>query len=167
MNKLIGILKIYVIKGTDLVAMDAKTSDPYVIISMGSQKVKTRVVKKNCNPVWGDEVSLAVEDLDAPIKLTVFDKDTFTDDDFMGDAGIDIKPYIEYLKAELADLPEGTIVSKVIPNRQNCLVEESPILWKNGKLVQPMCLRLRNVRKGEVEIELEWMKVSGSKGLDP
>ena len=101
------------------------------------------------------------------VSQTVFDKDTFTDDDFMGDADIDIKPYVEYLRAELADLPEGTIVSKVIPNRQNCLVEESPIMWKNGKLVQPMCLRLRNVRKGEVEIELEWMKVSGSKGLDP
>uniref|UniRef100_A0A7C9D5B9 C2 domain-containing protein n=1 Tax=Opuntia streptacantha TaxID=393608 RepID=A0A7C9D5B9_OPUST len=167
MDKLIGILKIYVIKGTDLVAMDAKTSDPYVIISMGSQKVKTRVVKKNCNPVWNDEVSLAVDDLDAPIKLTVFDKDTFTDDDFMGEADIDIKPYIEYLRAELRDLPEGSMVSKVIPNRQNSLVEESPIMWKNGKLVQPMCLRLRNVPKGELDIEVEWIKVPGAKGLDP
>jgi len=97
----------------------------------------------------------------------VFDKDTFTDDDFMGEADIDIKPYIEHLRAELRDLPEGSIVSKVIPNRQNSLVEESPIMWKNGKLVQPMCLRLRNVPKGELEIEVEWIKVPGAKGLDP
>ncbi|KAJ8447672.1 hypothetical protein Cgig2_031726 [Carnegiea gigantea] len=165
MEKLIGVLKVKVIKGINLVVMDTAASDPHVIIAMGSQKVKTRTVKNNCNPVWNDEVSLAVQDLDAPIKLSVFDKDTFTGDDHMGDADIDIKPYIEYLRAGLANLPEGHIVHKVTPNRENCLAEESPIIWKNGKLVQHMFLRLKNAATGEVEIQLEWVDVRGCKGL--
>lgn len=165
MDNLIGVLKVNVIKGTNLLVMDTTTSDPYVIISMGSQKVKTRTVKDNCNPVWNDEVSIAVQDLDAPIKLSVYDKDTFTDDDDMGDANIDIKPYVEYLRAGLGDLPGGTVVHKVNPNRENCLAEESPIIWKKGKLVQNMILRLNNVKTGEVEIQLEWVNVPGSRGL--
>lgn len=33
------------------------------------QKVKTNVVKKNCNPEWCDEVSLSIKDLNDPIEL--------------------------------------------------------------------------------------------------
>lgn len=33
------------------------------------QTVKTNVVKKNCNPEWGDELSVAIKDLNDPIEL--------------------------------------------------------------------------------------------------
>jgi len=33
------------------------------------QKLKTRVVKKNCNPVWNEELTLSISDLNVPINL--------------------------------------------------------------------------------------------------
>lgn len=152
-------------KGINLVVRDAFSSDPFVVITMGEQKVKTRVIKNNCNPEWNDELTLSIKDLNVPIILTVYDKDTFTEDDYMGDAGIVVEPYIECLKMGLKDLPNGTTVSRVQPNQKNCLADESLIIWNNGKMVQHMCLRLRNVPCGEVEIEIEWINIPGSKGF--
>ncbi|KAH9623157.1 hypothetical protein KSS87_011011 [Heliosperma pusillum] len=165
MESMIGLLKIKVIKGTNLVVKDSNSSDPYVVITTGSQKVKTLHVKNNCNPSWNDEVTLAVYDLDTPINLTVFDKDTFTDDDKMGEAQIDINPYLAYVKAGLDPLSTDSVVDKIHPTRENSLSDTSRIVWKDGKLVQDMVLRLNNVATGEVEIQLEWVNVPGARGL--
>lgn len=86
-------------------------------------------------------------------------------DDKIGDADIDIKPYLQCVKMDLNELPDGHVVKKVQPNRTNCLAEESSCIWKNGKLIQEMSLRLRNVKSGEVVVEIEWVNVPGSKGL--
>lgn len=96
---------------------------------------------------------------------TVFDHDTFTRDDKMGDAEFDIKAYIDALRMNLQDLPNGTVITRVQPSRQNCLAEESCIMWNEGKVVQDLCLRLRNVECGELEIQLQWIDLPGSKGL--
>lgn len=95
----------------------------------------------------------------------MYDHDLFSKDDKMGDAEIDLKPYIEALRMELSGLPEGTIIATIGPNRSNCLAEESYIRWINERIVQNICLRLRNVERGEVEIELQWIDLPGSKGL--
>lgn len=95
----------------------------------------------------------------------VFDRDTFTVDDKMGDAEIDIKPYVECLRMGSEKLPNGSVVNKVQPSGTNCLAEESSCVWNNGKIVQDMRLRLRNVECGEVEVQLEWINFDGSKGL--
>ena len=95
----------------------------------------------------------------------MYDHDTFSKDDKMGDAEFDIRTYIEALKMHLGEIPSGTIISKVQPNRNNCLAEESIVYWKEGKVVQDLCLRLRNVECGEVEIQLQWIDLPGSKGL--
>lgn len=96
---------------------------------------------------------------------TVYDKDTFTTDDKMGDAEIDIKPYVECLRMGLKSLPNGEVVKRVKPSRTNSLSEESCCVWNNGKIVQDMCLRLRNTESGEVAIQLEWIDLPGCKGL--
>lgn len=96
---------------------------------------------------------------------TVYDHDTFTKDDKMGDADFDVKAYIEALRMNLQGLPSGTIITRLQPSRQNCLAEESCILWSEGKVVQDLVLRLRNVECGEVEIQLQWIDLPGSKGL--
>lgn len=95
----------------------------------------------------------------------VYDKDTFSLDDKMGDAEFEIGPFLAALKLRLEDLPSGTIVSRVEANRQNCLAEESRIMWIDGKVVQDMVLRLRNVECGEVELQLQWIDIPGSRGL--
>lgn len=95
----------------------------------------------------------------------MYDKDTFTVDDKMGEAEIDIKPYVECLNMGLKNLPEGCVVKRVQPSKENCLSDESPCVWNNGKLVQDMSLRLKNVECGEVFIQIELINPPGCKGL--
>ncbi|XP_047341854.1 protein C2-DOMAIN ABA-RELATED 7-like [Impatiens glandulifera] len=166
MEGALGLLRVRVQKGINLVVRDASSSDPFVVVSIGNeQKLKTRVVHNNCNPEWNDELSLAIKDLNPQILLTVFDKDTFTSHDKMGDAEIDIKPYVEAMKMGLQGLPNGTVVKRVQPDRKNCLADESCIVWKDGKMIQDMFLRLRNVESGEVQIQIEWIDLPGRKSL--
>lgn len=95
----------------------------------------------------------------------VNDHDTFSLDDKMGDAEFDIKPFVEAVKMHLENVPSGTIITKVRPNRENCLSDESSIIWENGQVIQHMFLRLRNVECGEIEIKLQWIQIPGSRGL--
>lgn len=96
---------------------------------------------------------------------TVYDHDTFSMDDKMGDAQFDIKPFLEALKMSLVGLPDGTVITKVQPSRSNCLAEESAVVWRDSRVVQDMVLRLRNVECGEVELQLQWIDLPGCKGV--
>ncbi|KAI4386485.1 hypothetical protein MLD38_004415 [Melastoma candidum] len=165
MDILLGLLRIRVKRGINLAIRDTRSSDPYVVVTLQNQRLKTKVVKDNCNPVWDDELTLPITDLAIPIHLSVYDKDTLTGDDKMGDAEFDLWPYVDAVRMRLENLPTPTTVSRVHPCRSNCLAEESCITWVNGKLVQDMVLRLRNVESGEVEIQIEWIDVPGSRGL--
>ncbi|XP_071710170.1 protein C2-DOMAIN ABA-RELATED 4-like [Rutidosis leptorrhynchoides] len=164
MEHLLGLLRVHIHKGVNLAVRDVTTSDPYVIIRMGKQKLKTRVVKNNINPVWDEDLTLSVLE-PLPVKLEVYDKDTFSMDDKMGDAEFDIKPFMEAVRMRLENLPNETIITTVKPTRTNHLAEESHINWTNGKVVQNMVLRLQNVECGEIEVQLSWVDIPGSRGL--
>nr|XP_043617885.1 protein C2-DOMAIN ABA-RELATED 4-like [Erigeron canadensis] len=164
MEHLLGLLRVRIHRGVNLAVRDVNTSDPYVIIRMGKQKLKTRVVKNNVNPVWDEDLTLSV--LEAlPVKLEVYDHDTFSPDDKMGEASFDIQPFLEAIRMRLGSLPNNTIITNVKPTRTNCLAEESHVIWLEGKVVQNMVLRLQNVECGEVEIQLSWIDIPGSRGL--
>ncbi|KAF5479995.1 hypothetical protein F2P56_000773 [Juglans regia] len=165
MENMMGLLRVHIQRGVNLAVRDVRSSDPYVIIKMGKQKLKTRVVKKNVNPEWNEDLTLSITDPIIPINLFVYDKDTFSLDDKMGDAEFEIGAFLEAIKFRLKNVSSGTIISKVQPNRLNCLAEESHIIWMDGKVVQNMVLRLRNVERGEVELQLQWIDVPGSRGL--
>ncbi|KZV24871.1 hypothetical protein F511_14754 [Dorcoceras hygrometricum] len=152
MDNLLGLLRIRVKRGINLAVRDVRSSDPYVVVRMGRQKLKTRVIRKDVNPEWNEDLTLSVSNPSIPITLTVYDHNTFSMDDKMGDPEFDIRPYIEALKMNLSGLPSGTIISKIQPSRSNCFAEESSVIWKDGKVVQDLCLRLRNVECGEVEL---------------
>ncbi|CAF2063920.1 hypothetical protein BRARA_G03003 [Brassica rapa] len=165
MEELAGLLRIRVKKGINLARRDSLSSDPFVVITMGTQKLKGRTVENNCNPEWNEELTLALKHPNEPVTLIVYDKDTFTSHDKMGDAKIDIKPFLEVHKLGLQELPDGTVIKRVLPTKENCLSEESRIVYHNGKIVQDMILVLRNVECGEVEIQLEWIEIPGGRGL--
>lgn len=160
-----GLLRIHVIRGVNLAVRDVCSSDPYVVVKMGKQKLKTRVIKQNINPEWNDDLTLSIVDPKLPVLIRVYDKDTFSLDDKMGDAEFDISQFIEVVKMRLDNLPSGTIIRKIQPSRENCLAEESCIVWANGKLVQNLFLRLKHVETGEVELQLEWIDIPGSRGM--
>ncbi|TVU32264.1 hypothetical protein EJB05_23988 [Eragrostis curvula] len=134
------------------------------IVFQVSQKLKTRVIKKSTNPEWNEELTLSIEDPAVPIRLEVFDKDTFIDDS-MGNAELDIRPLVEVVKMKLQDVADNTVVKKQVPNRQNCLAEESTIYISEGKVRQDLVVRLKNVECGEIELQLLWVDVPGSKGV--
>ncbi|KAF2317482.1 hypothetical protein GH714_022687 [Hevea brasiliensis] len=165
MDNLLGLLRIRIKRGVNLAVRDVRSSDPYVVVKMGRQKLKTRVIKKDVNPEWNEDLTLSVTDPNLPVKLTVYDHDTFSKDDKMGDAEFEIKAFIEALRMNLAGLPSGTVITKEQPSRQNCLAEETCVTYTDGKVIQDLCLRLRNVECGEVEIQLQWIDLPGSKGL--
>ncbi|KAK3409454.1 protein C2-DOMAIN ABA-RELATED 1 [Eucalyptus grandis] len=165
MEHFLGLLRIHVHRGVNLAIRDVRSSDPYVVIRMGKQKLKSRVIKQNTNPEWNDDLTLSITDPGLPVKVLVYDKDTFSLDDKMGDAEFHIGPFLEALRAPTDGVPNGTVIARVPPSRENCLAEESCIVWSDSKVVQDMVLRLRNVERGEVELQLQWIDVPGSRGL--
>ncbi|KAK2973947.1 hypothetical protein RJ640_019456 [Escallonia rubra] len=165
MDNMLGLLRVRIQRGVNLAVRDVRSSDPYVVVKMGKQKLKTRVIKKDVNPVWNEDLTLSVSDPNLPIKLTVYDHDTFSMDDKMGDAEFEVKTFLEAMKMKLDGLPNGTVITRVQPCRTNCLAEESCVTWRDNRVVQDVCLRLRNVECGEVELQLHWIDLPGGKGL--
>ncbi|KAL5197676.1 hypothetical protein ABZP36_001188 [Zizania latifolia] len=185
MSDLPGFLNVRVLRGVNLVCRDATDSDPYVVLHLDNQKLKTSVIKKTTNPVWNEDLTLAVKNPATPIKLVrictskltvfatitdlsitvsflkqeVFDKDTFSKDDRMGDAEFDIEALMQIIQMDLEDIRSGTVVRTVRPGRQCCLADESHIIWENGQVVQDVLLKLRNVETGVVHLQLKWVKI--------
>lgn len=156
MVEFVGLIKVNVVRGTNLVVRDMVTSDPYVILSLGSQSVKTRVIKNNLNPVWNEKLMLSIPENIPPLKLLVYDKDTFTTDDYMGEAEIDIQPLVSAAKAsERCKLDESMQLGKWVASKENTLVSDGVIILEDGKVKQDIALKLQNVERGVLQIELE------------
>ncbi|CAF1929506.1 unnamed protein product [Brassica oleracea] len=99
MVEFIGLLEVAVKKGTNLAIRDMMSSDAYVALNLGKQvtivhKLQKTVVNCNLNPVWNQELMLSVPDSYGPVKLQVYDYDTFSAGDIMGEAQLDIQPLI-------------------------------------------------------------------------
>ncbi|MCD9640009.1 putative ADP-ribosylation factor GTPase-activating protein agd11 [Datura stramonium] len=156
MVEFIGLIKVNVVRGTNLAVRDVVTSDPYVILSLGSQSVKTRVIKNNLNPVWNEKLMLSIPENVPPLKVLVYDKDTFTTDDFMGEAEIDIQPLVTAAKAsENSTLCESMPLGKWKASKDNTLVKDGIINLIDGKVKQEITVKLQNVERGVLEIGLE------------
>lgn len=154
----IGTLKIKVTRGTNLAIRDFRSSDPYVILILGQQKVKTSVIKSNLNPVWNEELKLSVPQRCGALKLQVFDHDLFSADDIMGEAEVNLQLLITAATAlgDLDLLPDMQF-GKWSKSRENALAKDSTINVVGGKLKQEVHLKLQNVESGELELELEWI----------
>ncbi|KAJ1259860.1 hypothetical protein BS78_10G188400 [Paspalum vaginatum] len=161
MVEFIGILKVKIIRGTKLAVRDLISSDPYVVLTLGQQKAKTSVIKRNLNPVWNEELKLSVPQHYGPLKLQVFDHDMLSKDDKMGEAEIDLQPMISAATAFgdpelLADMQIG----KWLKSLDNALARDSAVIVVNGKVKQEVSLKLQNVESGEVDLELEWIPLN-------
>lgn len=149
--------------------------------------------KRSVNPIWHEELTLTVADPSQTLKLVsghsncflppsspptfarpdcdccctqeVFDKDTFSRDDPMGDAEVDVAPLMEAAATTSpGDLKSGAVVRSVRPSTRNCLADESHVCWRNGRFVQDMILRLKNVESGEVQLQLQWVPIPAAGG---
>lgn len=156
MVEFVGLIKVNVVRGTNLAVRDIVTSDPYVILSLGNQSMKTRVIKNNLNPVWNERLMLSIPEHIPPLKLIVYDKDKFKTDDFMGEAEIDIQPLVSAAKAsECSSISEPTQLGKWKASKENTLVKDGVITLEDGRVKQDISIKLQNVERGVLEIELE------------
>ena len=95
-----GTLKIILKEGIDLKAADVNgKSDPYVIVKCGGQEIKSSVVQRSLNPKWNETLTIygkMSDFLATDIIVRVYDKDTFSKDDPLGDATVGL--HIQELK---------------------------------------------------------------------
>ncbi|CAK9316441.1 unnamed protein product [Citrullus colocynthis] len=161
MIEFVGLIKVNVVRGTNLAVRDVVTSDPYVILSLGHQSVKTRVIKSSLNPVWNESLMLSIPDYIPPLKVLVYDKDTFSTDDFMGEAEIDINPLLTAARAcERSTISEPMQLGKWVASKENTLAKDGIISLVDGKIRQDISLKLQNVERGVLEMELECVPLS-------
>ncbi|CAM8954865.1 unnamed protein product [Rhodiola kirilowii] len=160
MVEFVGLLKVNVVKGTNLATRDIlrMTSDPYVVLSLGEQSLRTKTIKKNLNPVWNQSLMLSIPEHIPPLKLVVYDKDTFSSDDYMGEAEIDIEQLFLAAKANAGSRKDvSTQLAEQVASQVSIddAGSKDMLLTKTDENVTQMSVKLQNVEKGVVDIELE------------
>ncbi|TKW37440.2 hypothetical protein SEVIR_1G047200v4 [Setaria viridis] len=161
MIEFIGILNVKVIGGTNLAIRDMSSSDPYVVLTLGHQKVQSSVIKGNLNPVWNEELKLSVPREYGPLKLQVFDHDMMSKDDLMGEAEIDLQTMINAAAAfGNPELLGDMQIGRWLKSEDNALVRDSAVVVAGGKVKQGVSLKLQHTESGELELEMEWMPLN-------
>ncbi|XP_057439999.1 16 kDa phloem protein 2-like [Lotus japonicus] len=89
-----GTLEVILIGAKDLHDKEfLKKMDPYVILTYRAQEHKSSVAKgAGSNPSWNESFLFTVSDNVYELNLRFMDKDTFTKDDFLGEAKIHLEP---------------------------------------------------------------------------
>uniref|UniRef100_A0A8D8QAC2 Otoferlin n=1 Tax=Cacopsylla melanoneura TaxID=428564 RepID=A0A8D8QAC2_9HEMI len=89
------LVRVYVIKGTDLHPMDLNgKADPYVVLQLGSKRIsdKENYVSKQLNPVFGKCFEIeATFPQDSMLTIQVLDWDLVGSDDLIGETRIDLE----------------------------------------------------------------------------
>ncbi|GFQ04939.1 probable ADP-ribosylation factor GTPase-activating protein agd11 [Phtheirospermum japonicum] len=163
MVEFVGLIYVNIVKGTNLAVRDMVSSDPYVILSLGNQSMRTRVIKNNLNPVWNERIMLSIPDTVPPLKLFVYDKDTFSTDDFMGDAEIDIQPLLSAAKASEGSSTDEQMLEledEEDSEEEKTVVDDRVVTLEDGRVKQNIAIKLKNVERGVLEIELECVLLS-------
>lgn len=88
----------------------------------------------------------------------VYDYDTFSADDIMGEAEIDIQSMITSATA-FGDVGmfDNMQIGRWLKSHDNALLEDSTVNIVDGKVKQSVSLKLQNVESGEMHLELEWI----------
>ena len=82
--------------------MFAGKVDPYCEVSMGYQEHRTDVVNSTCNPKWNSNMQFFIKDPDQDVLcITVFDKDYFSPNEFLGRTEVRISAIISEKRSTL------------------------------------------------------------------
>ncbi|XP_067673962.1 intersectin-1-like isoform X2 [Haliotis asinina] len=89
----VGRLLVIILEGVGLKSTsDGGKSDPYCEVSMGSQEHRTKVIQGTLNPKWNHSMQFTIKDLEEDVLcLTVYDRDIFSPNDFLGRTEIQVK----------------------------------------------------------------------------
>ncbi|KAM5555159.1 16 kDa phloem protein 2 [Rosa sericea] len=92
-----GTLEVVLVDAKDLydTASFLTKMDPYVIFTVKTQEKTSTVAQgEGTNPEWNENFLFTVTDDVTELRLKIMDKDTFTADDFVGEATIPLEPQL-------------------------------------------------------------------------
>ncbi|CAN0874899.1 ADP-ribosylation factor GTPase-activating protein AGD12 [Linum grandiflorum] len=160
MVEFIGLLKVKVVKGTNLAVRDMMSSDPYVVLSLGKQVRNLLLLfipQIQCSQAQASDLIMFPY---TRLSRQVFDYDTFSADDIMGDAEIELQALINSAMAYGDPEMFGNMqIGKWLKSQDNALTEDSTVNIQDGKVKQVVFLKLQNVESGELQLELEWLSL--------
>ncbi|KAL2461596.1 C2 domain-containing protein [Abeliophyllum distichum] len=90
----LGTLEVLLVSAKGLENTDFLSNmDPYAILTCRTQEKKSSVATgKGTNPEWNETFLFTVSDGVVELKIKIMDKDSLTDDDFVGEATIPLGP---------------------------------------------------------------------------
>lgn len=87
------ILKLMILEAQSLIPVDlVGSSDPFCIITFASCSYKTKVVKRNLNPVWDQKLAISLDPATqekAGIAFSVHDRDHLSSSDLIGNVTLE------------------------------------------------------------------------------
>ena len=115
-----GMMEIKLLAASGLIAADANgLSDPYVVFKLGNVTHRSRVVPKSLNPNFNDEIfqfhGVLGDLISQRLLLEVFDKDTFSRNDSLGKAEIDLasKPLLHEEEMDIMLSTQGHVSLRI------------------------------------------------------
>ena len=83
------IMKYLVYQACDLSAKDTTgKSDPFCIVELDSNRLRTHTIYKTLNPVWNKSFVIPVQDIHSILEFTIYDEDTNKSSEFIGKISI-------------------------------------------------------------------------------
>ena len=93
MIEYIGIVSVQLLEGRNLIVKDLTSSDPYCVLTIGSQSRKSKTKYRMLNPTYNETFDFSWNGIDQ-LTVEVYDNDKLTKDDHMGQAEVTLEPLL-------------------------------------------------------------------------
>ncbi|KAJ3081326.1 hypothetical protein HK102_002430 [Quaeritorhiza haematococci] len=116
--KPIGTLQVLILEGRGLVQVEKQGATAiYCSVRLNRQQLKTRTSGTQINPRWAQPLMFSVVSLDEVLKISIFNYDKYSQDDYLGSAEVQLD-FLEYyggretekMTLKLRDVPRGEVV---------------------------------------------------------
>jgi hypothetical protein len=93
-----SVLTVNVVEAQNLKAMNNGTSDPYVTLACERQKIETKYVTGDTNPVWNEVFTFQIQHGNDDLKISVLHHNSYGKDDLEGQLSIPLKLLQDQMK---------------------------------------------------------------------